>query len=168
MLESITEAVKQKFFQPAKSAPLPSSMDLATHFQKFVKYWADADLQYLGPIREDVSNMPVEVSVKWKGTIGGRIVIRCRPEILKWLRESRDYKPLNLCTENEIFNEMSSLYAVYLIYSFWMSDFSEMGLILPRPSTAADWPHKEPDATCALSVQNNLVEIRLWVGATGA
>jgi hypothetical protein len=165
MLEAITKAVKQKFFPILKPSISPSSLDLSRHFEKFVDYWAAAKYEYLGPIQGGLSDLPVEVSVRWKGTIGGRIVIRCRPEFLNWLQESRDDKPAHMRTENEIFHEMSSLYSVYLIFCFWMSDFSEMGMIQPRSSTPADWPSAEPTATCGLLVQDNPVEIRLWVGA---
>jgi hypothetical protein len=164
MLATITQAVRHTFFPRIKPSILPTSMDLASHFEKFVDYWEAADFEYLGPLRERLSDLPVEVSVRWKGKVGGRIVIRCRAEFLKWLEESRQNKALNIPNEVEIFHEMSSLYAVYLIYSFWMADFSEMGLIEPNRSTPAYWPAGEPTATCGLLVQNNLVEIRLWAG----
>src|SRR5581483_4226568 len=87
MLENITRAVKQKFFPSATPAESPSSVDLGRHFEKFVQYWADAEYQYLGPIRDDRTDLPVEVSIRWKGEVGGRIVIRCRSGFLKWLEE---------------------------------------------------------------------------------
>jgi hypothetical protein len=165
MLKTITQAVKQGFFPATKPEVIPTSMDLGGHFEKFVKYWADPEFQYRGPIQDDLPGMSSEVSIRWKGEVGGRIVIRCHPKFLRWLEESRDTKPSHMQTETEIFREMSSLYAVYLIYCFWMSDFSEMGMIQPNPSTPADWPVRKPSATCSLLVQNNPVEIRLWVGA---
>jgi hypothetical protein len=142
---------------------VPHSMDLAKHFQKFVEYWAGAGIEYLGMASDEPIDMPVEVSLRWKGSISGTLVIRCYPEFLKWLTESRDYKPLHLCTEKEIFNEMSTLYCVYLIQYFWIAELFELGLILPRPSTSSDWPLREPDSTCSMLVEHNPVEIRLWV-----
>jgi len=142
---------------------IPCSMDLATHFQKFVDYWAGGGVDYLGTAPDDTVEMPVEVSLKWKGPVAGTLVIRCFPEFLGWLKESRAYKPLHLCTEKEIFNEVSTLYCIYLIQSFWIKEASELGLILPRPSGPKDWPRREPDATCSLLAGPNPVEIRLWV-----
>ncbi len=162
MLDTIPKTQEQLF--QGIPAAIPHSMDLAVHFEKFVKYWAGkAGVEYLGPVAEDPIEMPVEVSVRWKGSMGGTLVIRCYPDFLKWLMESRDYKPLNLCTEKEIFHEMSTLYCVYLIQYFWISDLFELGLVLPRASTSRDWPVREPDSTCGLLVEQNPVEIRLWI-----
>jgi hypothetical protein len=163
MLDIITETPDQ-LFQGGRPATIPHSRDLAVHFEKFVKYWAGrAAVEYLGPTSGDTVDMPVEVSVRWKGSVGGTLVIRCYRDFLKWLMESRDYKPLNLFTEKEIFHEMSTLYCVYLIQYFWLSEIFEMGLVLPRFSTPQDWPLREPDATCGLLVEQNPVEIRLWM-----
>jgi|SRR5579872_4356418 len=156
-------STKELLFQGIPAA-IPHSMDLAMHFEKFVKYWAGkAEVDYLGPAAEGPMDMPVEVSVRWKGSVSGTLVIRCYHEFLDWLMESRDYKPLNLCTVKEIFHEMSTLYCVYLIQYFWLSEIFEMGLVLPRLSTPKDWPVPEPDATSSLLVDQNPVEIRLWI-----
>jgi len=165
MFNTLTQTVKQKFFPILKPSISPSSLDLANHFEKFVNYWAAAEYEYLGPLPKGLCGLQTEVSVHWKGHMGGRIVIRCNSGFLRWLQESRDDKPAHMRTEKEIFHEMSSLYSVYLIFCFWMSDFMEMDMIQPHSSTPADWPSAEPTATCGLLVQDNPVEIRLWIGA---
>ena len=162
MLDTLSPA-KEQLFRGIPAA-IPHPMDLAMHFQKFVKYWAGkAEVEYLGPTGANTIDMPVEVSVRWKGSVSGTLVIRCYREFLNWLMESRDYKPLNLCTEKEIFHEMSTLYCVYLIQYFWISELFELGLVLPRPSTPQNWPVRDPDSTCSLLVEQNPVEIRLWL-----
>lgn len=138
-------------------------MDLAKCFQRFVEYWAGRSVDFLGQVPDEIVEMPVEVSLKWKGPVGGTLVIRCYREFLTWLRDSRDYKPLHLCTEKEIFNEMATLCCLHVIQSFWIKDIAGLGLILPRPSTPEAWPLREPDATCSLLAGPNPVEIRLWV-----
>jgi hypothetical protein len=158
-MDPVTIQVEESYRTPS----IPCSMELATHFQKFVEYWAGVGVDYLGMAPDDPLEMPVEVSLKWKGPITGTLIIRCFPEFLHWLKESRDYKPLHLCTQKEIFHEMSTLYCIYLIQSFWIKEASELGLILPRASRPSDWPRREPDATCSLLAGHNPVEIRLWM-----
>ncbi|MGH7740123.1 MAG: hypothetical protein ACREL1_08260 [bacterium] len=143
--------------------PIPCSMELAVRFQRFIKYWAQAEVDYLGYAPDDNLDLPVEISVRWTGSVKGTLVIRCYPEYLKWLADSRAYKPLNLCTEKEIFNEMGTLYGIYLIQHFWLSEIFELGPVLARPSTPDTWPRREPDSTCSLLVGSNPLEIRLWV-----
>lgn len=161
MANTFTESPNQT--RSALPAAIPCSMDLAKHFHHFVKYWAGKDVDYLGEAAEGPVEMPVELAVRWNGSVKGHLVVRCFPEFMKWLSESRDYKPLHLCTGNEIFSEMATLYCIYLIQQFWLSEDFQMGPILPRPSTPAHWPAREPHATCSLLVENNPVEIRLWM-----
>ncbi len=158
-----TQEPKIPAFEETKPAIMPCSMDLAAHFQKFVDYWSKGGVEYLGTVSDEPLDMPMEVTLKWKGPVGGTLVVRCYPEFLNWLKESRDYRPLNLCTEKEIFNELTTLYCIFLIHSFWIREISALGLILPRPSTPKDWPLREPDATCSILAGTNPVEIRLWV-----
>ena len=142
---------------------IPCSMDLAQYFQKFIKHWAGMEVEYLGQAPDGPVEMPVEMTIRWKGAVAGTLVIRAYGDFLKWLMESRDYKPLNLCTGKEIFHEMGSLYCVFLIQHFWISEASELGLLFPRASSTGDWPRREPDSTCGILVANNPVEIRLWL-----
>jgi hypothetical protein len=162
MLETITRS--DKWISKEIPGSIPNSMDLAMCFEKFVKYWGqNPELEYLGPTNDVTLDMPVEISVRWKSSVGGTIVIRCFPEFLDWLMESREYKPLFLSTPKEIFYEMCALYCVHLIKNFWVDEISEMGLVLPKPSTSTDWPVREPDSTCSLLVGQAPLEIRLWM-----
>ena len=161
MLETLTQKIEAAGMQ--SPAAIPCSMDLAKHFDRFVKYWAGANMEYLGQVSDHTIEMPVELMVRWKGSVSGTLVIRCFPDFIEWLTESRDYRPLNLCTGKEIFREMTTLYGIYLIQQFWLTENFELGPILPRSSTQAQWPAREPHATCSLLVDNNPVEIRLWM-----
>lgn len=163
MLEILSPAENKTTLERTTPSLLPCSLDLATCFHKFVKYWAGADVDYLGYAAEGPLEMPVEVTIRWKGSVSGTLVIRCYQGFLDWLKDSRDYKPLYLCTEKEIFNEMNTLYCIHLIQSFWLTEIYQLGPIVPRPSTPESWPVREPDATCGLLVEQNPVEIRLWV-----
>jgi len=161
MLETTAEKLEAAPVQAP--AAIPSSLELAEHFQRFVKYWAGSDVEYRGRASEDAVEMPVELMVRWKGSVGGTLVVRCYPNFIHWLSESRDYRPLNLFTGKKIFSEMATLYSLYLIQQFWLTENFELGPVLPRPSTRSQWPAREPHATCALWVEDNPVEIRLWM-----
>ena len=158
MIDTIAETSRK-----TSTPQIPCSMDLAKNFHRFVKYWAGADMEYLGQASDNPMEMPVELIVRWKGSVSGTLVIRAFADFLQWLPESRAYKPLNLCTGKEIFSEMTTLYTIYLIQQFWLSEDFELGPILPRSSTPTQWPAREPHATCGLLVEGNPVEIRLWM-----
>lgn len=132
MLEAIVEKSEAAPIQAP--AAIPCSMDLAKHLHRFVKYWAGADVEFLGQVSDETMDMPVELMVRWKGSVSGTLVIRCFDDFPQWLTESRTYKPLNLCTGREIFNEMTTLYCIYLIQQFWLTENFELGPILPRPA----------------------------------
>jgi len=163
MINPLAETFGLKAAPEQAPAAIPCSMDLARHFHRFVKYWAGTDVDYLGQASDNPMEMPVELVVRWKGSVGGTLVLRCFPDFLTWLPESRAYKPLNLCTGMEIFTEMTTLYCIYLIQQFWLTENFELGPILLRPSTPAQWPAREPHATCGILVDHHPVEIRLWM-----
>ena len=149
---------------PAVKIAVPKSMDLAVHFEKFVEYWAGKNpVDYLGPVGDPPCDMTAEVTLRWMGTVSGTLVIRCHQDFLLWLKSVRSYKPSHLSTEKEIFHEMATLYVVYLIQSFWLSEIFELGLIIPRPSTPDQWPVREPNVTCSLLAGDHPVEIRFWM-----
>ncbi len=130
------EAIVEKFEPPQTQAPIAIPLFDGPGqyiYNRFVNYWAGADVEYLGQVSDETMDMPVEMMVRWKGSVGGTLVIRCFSDFLKWLPESRTYKTLNLCTGKEIFSEMTTLYCIYLIQQFWLSDNFELGPILPRP-----------------------------------
>ncbi len=137
-------------------------MDLSTLFRGFVQYWAGGDAEYNGQALEDREDMPEEIKIRWKGSLSGILVIRCQRSFLKWLEEKRNSKLPRSGSGRELFNEMATLYCIYLVQNFWVSELFELGLILPRPSAPRDWPPRDPNATCQLLVDTHPLEIRFW------
>ena len=64
-----------------------------------------------------------------------------------------------------LLQEGTSLFAIYVIQSLWMTDFYEWGPVLARPSHPRDWPEDRPQAFCALESGGEAVELRLWTGS---
>jgi hypothetical protein len=142
---------------------MPISHILAGYFQKFIHYWSKGEVRYLGELREEPVDMPVELCVRWNGNARGMLVIRCYEEFVHWLSQGKGYKPVSFYTGKEIMNEMVSQYCVYLIHNFWRPELLEIGPIQPRASIPEDWPKSAPETAFSLLVEDHPVEIRFWI-----
>ncbi len=142
---------------------MPISHLLANFFQKFIKYWTQTDIQFLGNLQEEVVEMPVELCVRWNGNARGTLIIRCYDDFIKWFTQNKNYKPLNVCTGKEILIEMISEYCTYVVCNFWKPELLEIGPLLPRPCHQEDWPSQLPAAAFGVLVGKHPVEIRFWI-----
>jgi len=141
----------------------PISHILANYFQKLIRYWAQTDVRYLGEIEDVALDMPVELCVRWNGNASGMLVIRCYEDFPKWLKRSKGYKPLNVCTEKEMMNEMVAQYGVYLVHNFWNPELLKIGPMVARPCQQQEWPAHPADAAFSVLAHDHPVEIRLWL-----
>ena len=67
-----------------------------------------------------------------------------------------------------IFQEMVTLYSIFLAHSMWVDEFFELGPILARPCRPKDWPPlNQSHSFCAVGVDQEPVEIRLWLDTPG-
>jgi hypothetical protein len=140
----------------------PGSMELSSLFRNFIRYWAGMKANYHGEIHDEPAPMPVEICVRWNGPVRGTLVLRCFADFSKRVQKNFDssWTPM---VEKELLGELATLFCVHLINSYWSRDFFEMGPVLARPSHPGDWPPRTADATCNLSVDQQWVELRLWV-----
>jgi hypothetical protein len=150
-------------FTPAE----PISHILANYFNKFVRYWSrNAEVRYLGEAQDVTVEMPIERCVRWEGNAQGTLVVRCYDDFLKWLRETKGYKPLSFGTGKEILDELAGLYGTYLIHNFWKADLLKIKSLNIQSTSPEKWPDNEPDAAFCLLVEGHPVEIRFWMGNT--
>ena len=77
--------------------------------------------------------------------------------------KSKGYKPLNVCTEKEMMNEMVAQYGIYLVHNFWKPELLRIGPMLVRPCQPRDWPSLPSSAAFSVLVGEHPVEIRLWM-----
>ena len=140
----------------------PVSHLLANLFQKFMKYWTQTDIRFLGNLPEEIVDMPVELCVRWNGNVRGTLIIRFHDDFMKWFNENKNYRPLNICAGKEMLNEMIAEYCAYLISNFWKPELVKIGPLLPRPCRPEDWPTQAPAAAFGVLVDQHPVEIRFW------
>lgn len=137
--------------------------DLGHLFERIVRSWGAARIQY----REDpfpaVAGLSMERRVALSGTLNGTLVLRSSDGFLDWLQAQRGETPLGRYPKEEIFEEMVSLFCLYLFHDFWKPLTFQIGPIRPQPSTPQDWPGWPPHASRALWVEGEPVEIRLWM-----
>jgi hypothetical protein len=146
-------------FTPA----VPITYILANLFNKFMKYWTNSEVEYLGVLKDKPLEMPVEISIPWNGNTHGTLTIRCQEGFIQWLSKCKSDESANALTENEIFNKTVRHFCAYVIHTFWKSEHLRIGPLLPISSRPEVWPSDSPDAAFSVRVEQHPVEIRLWM-----
>jgi len=90
-------------------------------------------------------------------------VVRSSLEFAVWLRSLRADTSLGRYNETEVFEELVSLYCLYLFHDFWIPQDFQIGPIHPFRSVPADWPTGEPHAISSYLIDGFPAEIRLWM-----
>jgi len=132
-------------------------------FERFMAYWVGEPVRLTGLLDASFSPESPEFTVEWSGMAPGRLSVRFDATFYLWLVHKRDFKRINLYTENELLKEITALYGLYLIRYFSMADLAETGSILPRRQTAVELPKGAADAQIILKVEQCPVEIKLWL-----
>jgi hypothetical protein len=144
-------------------AALPSPEDLMLLFERFMAYWYGEPVHLTGLLDASFNPESSEFTVEWSGFVQGRLNIRFDTTFYLWLVRKRDFKRLNLYTENELLKEITALYGLYLIRYFSMADLAETGPVLPRRQAVSELPDQDPDSRIILKVEQCPVEIKLWL-----
>ncbi len=144
-------------------ATLPSPEDLMLLFERFTAYWYGEPVHLTGLLDASFSPESSEFTLEWSGLAPGRLNLRFDPSFYLWLVRKRDFKRINLYTENELLKEITALYGLYLIRYFSMADLAETGPLQPRRQAAAELPDRNPDSQIFLKVEQCPVEIKLWL-----
>jgi hypothetical protein len=132
-------------------------------FERIIRAWGAEKIHLLPLDPARTTELPVERKVILAGTLRGVLVLRTSAEFLYWLRGLRENTAMGRYNPEEIFEEMVSLYCLYLFHDFWNPDSFQIGPIHPLPSTPADWPPSAPHASCGMEVEGFPLEIRLWL-----
>ena len=135
-----------------------------THlFEKVLRIWGVTDIRHLGEPKDPPAYLPLERMVTFSGAVKGFLVIRSTREFALWLRSRRENTALGRYPEDEIFEELVSLFCLYLVHAFWKPYLFHLGPIYPFPSIPQDWPEEPPRSSASLKVKDFPLEIRLWV-----
>jgi hypothetical protein len=132
-------------------------------FERIIRAWGAESVKsyFLDPAPK--ADLPAERKVVLTGTLQGVLVLRTSPEFLLWLRDLRQNTAMGRYNSEEIFDEMVSLYCLYLFHDFWNPEFFHIGPIRPCPSNPTDWPPYPPRAAFGLKVDGHSLEVRLWL-----
>lgn len=150
---------------PRKAFPtIPHTLELSTLFSDFLSYWSGLESRFLEGSPAQGPADPVELIVRWNGSVNGALVLRASKTLLRKLTMALGEKGQDFHEPMAAFREMATLYATYLAHSLWVDEFFELGPILSRPSSPRDWPSRtQCHAYSALSVDGDLLEIRFWL-----
>ncbi len=147
----------------------PRTLELKVLFREFMAYWSrlGTDISDRVPVLPALK--PVEFIVRWNGSVKGALTIRCSNRLLDKLMEGFQDRDKDFPNKAALFGEMASLFSLFLIQSIWMDDAFSLGPILARPCEPKDRPPMaESHAFCAVTVDSEPVEIRLWLDPAGA
>lgn len=145
------------------SPRLPHALELTVLFREFVHYWTGFSTVIPEPGPPQGPADPVEFATRWNGSVKGTLVLRASRGFLEKLAQNFQEKGANACG-NALLQEMTTLYSIFLVHYAWMDELFELGPILARPSQPSLWPSGKPHASCAVEVEGEPVEIRLWLG----
>lgn len=138
-------------------------LDLGRLFTRILFSWGAQHVQRSAPPNERISDLPLERMVTLTGALNGLLVVRSTRDFAVQLRNQRDDSPLGRYPEEEVFEELVSLFCLYLFHDFWRPHLFEIGSIHPFRSIPQDWPVGNPTSASSLMVDGFLVEIRLWL-----
>ncbi len=148
-------------FQPSPKTTHP--VDLGAPFEKIIRSWGAEKIQLLELDLSKKTYLPMERMVLLSGSLVGTLVLRSSRNFTIWIQKQREETSPEQYSEPEIFDELVSLYGLYLFHEFWKPDSFQIGPINPFLSVPMDWPEKTPENSCALLVEGHRVEMRLWL-----
>lgn len=149
----------------AYSPRLPHALELTVLFREFVHYWTGFRTMIPESGSPQAPTDPVEFATRWNGSVKGTLVLRTSRRFLEKLAQNFQEKGTN-AGGNTLLQEMATLYSIFLVHYAWMEELFELGPILARPSQPSLWPSSEPHASCAVEVEGEPVEIRLWLSGS--
>ena len=141
----------------------PHALELTVLFREFIRYWTGFNTSIPESYSSQGPKDPVEYFTRWNGSANGTLVLRTSQHFTEKLAQNSQEKGANVGGHARL-QEMATLYSIFLVRYAWMDDLFELGPILARPSQSALWPSGEPHAFCAIDVEGEPVEIRLWLG----
>lgn len=142
---------------------LPTHFNLCYLFERIIRSWDAVNIHQIGENSKTGFGLLAERSVRLSGTLEGVLNVRTDSEFLDWLQDVRSDHFLGRYPAEEIFDELVSLFCLYLFHDFWNPDDFRIGPIKPIPSGPKDWPLGCPDCSCAMQVEGHPVELRLWL-----
>lgn len=143
----------------------PHSLELTVLFREFIHYWTG--LKTTIPEMNPSTSLadPIEFATRWNGSVQGTLVLRASGTFLEKLVRIFAEKGGPTANGKSLFQEMVTLYSIFLVHYVCLDELFELGPILARASRPSQWPSVEPHVLCAVEVGGEPVEIRLWIGS---
>jgi hypothetical protein len=151
------------FLNTKNLSTVPTRFSLCHLFERIIRSWGADHIQSLGEMTSGPGELPIERLVRLSGTLNGTLIVRTSPGFLAWLQNQRSGTFLGRYPADEIFEELISLFCLYLFHDFWNPATFHIGPIQPVRPTPPDRPPTRPHAACTLLVEDHPVEIRLWM-----
>ncbi len=128
------------------------------------KNWSNFVVRSLGDPVDGIAPLPLERLVQWNSPERVTVVIRTASDFGDFFAQVVLEGESNGISGDDAFNELVNIYCGHLITALRNLYGPFPGPFLPESSIPAKWPPREPDAACALLVEDTPLEIRLWLG----
>lgn len=157
-------SIKPHFSSAPHDLPrLPHPLELTVLFREFIQYWTGFHTRIFEPNSLPNPAEPIEYTTGWNGSVKGTLVLRSSHRFLEKLINFFQENGMNFPMETGLFQEMITLYCIFLLHYAWMDELFELGPILARPSRPTLWPSVKPRVYCTVEVEGEPVEVRLWL-----
>jgi hypothetical protein len=139
----------------------PSGLDLFKVFQGVLSRWAYLPSEYAGEAAGEGKEWGLSLGVSLEPEINALLVVRGRKEFGDLLLESTGGEPARPSDAEDSFRELVNLCCGHLLTTLWPS--YRLAGFLPVPVPSAEIPSGPPSVSCALKVENQPVEILVWM-----
>lgn len=110
---------------------------------------------------------PVEMAMEWSVRLSGPALcflnLRTVPEMALLIAQNVQGVDQVPDGGEDAFREFVNIFCGHLLTYLWGQSGKSFDPFLPIPTTPSDWPGAEPSAACVFIVENNPIEIRLWI-----
>lgn len=137
--------------------------DLFRMFRSVARSWGVENFEILNACWLCGADLPMERMVILSGTLRGFAILRADRGFPAFLRERREGRTPMAYGEAETFEELLSLFALFLFHDQWTREDFTIGPLRPFRSIPQDWPTGPPTAVCGMMVEGFPVEVRVWL-----
>jgi hypothetical protein len=147
----------------SKNPRLPNAYELAELVDHVVSDWAFFSAQPAGQPAQGPAALDLEYTVQLRGPVNCLLVMRADRSLGRALAVASTGDPSAAEEGRDAFKELVNLVAGHLLTTFFGGSELNFEPFLPQPSVPAVWPLSEPDSQSVVMVEQNPLELRLWL-----
>lgn len=129
-----------------------------------LKEWTGLEARYFAEQEEGGVDFPLEATLRFTEPLPGLLVIRAGAGFVPLVKRAVEARASGSSEGRDLFLETVVRFYQKFIWHACDRDCITLKPASIRSSRPADWPDREPDASCLVLVELCPVEIRYWAG----